>query len=131
MQTGKVKYVVHPYYLLGNPETELAAEAAWCAHDQGKYFEYERVLYERQGALSYTQDGLTDVAQELGLDVEAFAQCMSNRTHRADLENAANAAASKGINSTPTFLINNQRLKGNYPYEEFQRIIDAELAKSQ
>jgi protein-disulfide isomerase len=56
---------------------------------------------------------------------------MSNRDHRADLENAANAAARKGVNSTPTFFINNQRLNGNYPYEEFQRIIDAELAKSQ
>ncbi len=109
----------------------LAAEAAWCAQDQGKYFEYERVLYERQGALSYTQDGLTDVAQELDLDVGTFTQCLSNRDHRADLENAANAAARKGINSTPTFFINNQRLNGNYPYEDFQRIIDAELAKSQ
>jgi len=109
----------------------LAAEAAWCAHDQGKYFEYERVLYEKQGTLSYTQQGLTDVAQELGLNAETFAQCMANRTHRADLENSTNAAARKGVNSTPTFFINNQRLDGNRPYAEFQRIIDAELAKSQ
>jgi len=116
---------------LGNPETELAAEAAWCAQDQGKYFEYERVLYERQGALSYTQSGLTDVAQQLGLDTGLFAQCMSNRAHRADLKDAADDAARRGVNSTPTFFINNQRMNGNYPYEEFQKMIEAELAKSQ
>jgi len=124
-----VKYIVHPYYL-GNPEMGLAAEAAWCAHDQGKYFEYERALYERQGAMSYTQGGLTDLAGPLGLDVGTFSDCLSNRTHRADLESSSREAARRGINSTPTFYINNQQLKGNYPYQEFQRIIEAELASA-
>jgi len=119
--------VVQPYYL-GNPDIGLATEAALCAHDQGQFFEYEHVLYERQGAMSYDPNTLTQIAAELGLDTATFSQCLSNRTHRAELEQSRRAASRQGVNSTPTFFINKRRLEGNRPYEDFQRVIEAELA---
>jgi len=129
VQTGKVKYVVHPYYL-GNPAIGLAVEAAWCAQDQGKFFEYQHTLYENQGT-ELSPENLAGFAQEVGLDVETFAQCLSNGTHRTDVAQATQAAASRGVNSTPTFFINNRRVRGNEPYEVFQRLIEQELAKAQ
>jgi protein-disulfide isomerase len=130
VKTGKVKYVVHPFNL-GRPETALATEAAWCAHDQGKFFEYEHALYENQGQIAYNQKTLADLAATVGVERESFAQCLSSRKHQADVENARRAAVNRGIMSTPTFFINKQRVEGNQSIDAFKRAIDQELVLSQ
>jgi protein-disulfide isomerase len=129
IDTGKVKFVAHPFYL-GDPEIGRAVEAAWCAQDQGKYFEYEHALFENQG-MSLSPENLVALAGELGLDQNALAQCLANGTHRNDVGRAVQAAAARGVNSTPTFFINNRRVRGNEAYEVFQRLIEQELAKAQ
>lgn len=129
IETGKVKFINHSFNL-GRPDSALAAEAAWCAADQGKFFEYEHALFENQGT-AWNQGNLADLAGRTGLDQNKISQCLSNGTHRADVENARQAAVNKGVASTPTFFVNNQRIEGNVPYEEFQRVINQELAKVQ
>ena len=130
MDTGKLRYVAYPFNL-GRPEMALATEAAWCAQDQGKFFEYQHILYENQGLIAYDQASLTDLAAESGLDVADFSQCLSSGEHRADVEEARRAATNRGVNSTPTFFINNQRVTGNQPFDTFQRIIEQELVLAQ
>lgn len=130
IDTGQVRYIVHPFHL-GRPEMALAAEAAWCAQDQGEFFAYQHALYENQGAMPITQDALISLAASLDLDSDAFAECLSSRTHRADVENARRAAINRGVNSTPTFFINDRRVEGNQPYSAFQGIIERELAAAQ
>jgi len=78
-----------------------------------------------------TPEFLATTAGEVGLDGQAFAQCLANGTHRTDVQQAAGAAASRGVNSTPTFFINNRRVRGNEAYEVFQRLIEQELARAQ
>lgn len=129
INTGKVKYIVHSFNL-GRPETALAAEAAWCAADQQKFFDYKHALFEKQGT-AWGQGNLVELAATVGLDRNAFQQCLSDGTHRADVEKARQAAANRGVNSTPTFFINNQKVEGNQPIEVFRQIIDQEIAKSQ
>ena len=124
-----MNYIVAPYHL-GRPEMALATEAAWCAADQNEFFKYQRILYENFG-LAYNPINLTDLAVNVGLNQADFSQCLSDRTHRVDVENARQWAASQGINSTPTFLINNRRVEGNQPYEVFQSLIEQELAIAQ
>jgi protein-disulfide isomerase len=108
----------------------LAVQAAWCAQDQGKFFEYQHILYENQG-MSFNQDSLAGLAEEVGLNRDEFVQCLASGKHQNDVEQARQAAISRGINSTPTFFINNQRVQGNKPIETFQRIIEQELAATQ
>ena len=108
----------------------LAVEAAWCAQDQGKFFEYQHALFENYGT-EMTPEHLAKMAQEVGLDLEIFAQCLANGTHRTDVGLAAQTAASRGVSSTPTFFINNRRVRGNESYEVFQRLIEQELARAQ
>jgi len=129
IQTGKVKYVVHPFHL-GRPDIALATEAAWCAADQNKYFEYQHSLYDNFG-VTYSRALLNDIAANIGLDQDAFAQCLSNGTHRADVENARQAAIRRGVNSTPTFFVNGRKLEGNQPFQVFQSTIEQELAVGQ
>jgi protein-disulfide isomerase len=128
IKMGKLRFIVHPFFL--RQETKLPAEAAWCAADQGKFFEYEHGLYENQGT-AWGEGNLIELAANTGLNRDAFAQCLSGGTHRADLEDAQRAALNRGVNVTPTFFINNQRVEGNQPYEVFKQIIDQELTKAQ
>lgn len=129
IKTGKVRFVASPFHLW--PETAVLTEAALCAADQGKFFEYGQKLFENQETIGLSQSGLTDLAANVGLSRETFAQCLSNGAHRAEVENARQAAISQGVSSTPTFFINNRRVEGNQPYENFKQIIDQELAKAQ
>jgi len=128
IETGKVRYIVHPYHL-GRPEIALATEAAWCAADQDRYFEYQEALYQTYDG-SFNQNGLIAVANELGLDQETFTACLSGGVHQNDVENARRTAARQGVNSTPTFFINGQRFEGNQPYEQFQMAIEQALTTS-
>lgn len=130
IDTGKVRYIVHSFNL-GNPQTALAAEAAWCARDQDRFFEYHHALFENQGQIALNQSSLIDLAASLGLDRNTFSNCLANRTHQTEVENARQAAARRGVDSTPTFLINNRPVEGNQPYDVFQRIIDQALASTQ
>ncbi|MCB0210893.1 MAG: DsbA family protein [Anaerolineae bacterium] len=130
IDSGQVKYVVHPYYL-GNPQIGLATQAAWCAYDQGGYFEFQHAMFERQGQIGYTTDALAALATELGLDGDAIAQCVSSGTHSSDVESARQAATRRGVNSTPTFFVNNQRIEGNVPIAQFESVINQEVAFAQ
>ena len=129
VEAGKVRYIVHPFHL-GSPEVALATEAAWCAADQGRFFEYQHILYENQGA-PLNQGALTNLARQVDLNGDSFAACLANGTHRADVAQAQRAAANRGVNSTPTFFINNRQVRGNLPYPELRSIIDQELAATQ
>ncbi len=129
IETGKVKYIVHPFHL-GNPEIAFATEAAWCMADQDKFFEYQYTLFENQGMV-INQQSLANLAENVGGDKTAFAECLSNRTHQDAVENARRAGLNRGISSTPTFFINGQMVRGNQPYEDFQQMIEQFLATAQ
>jgi predicted DsbA family dithiol-disulfide isomerase len=88
------------------------------------------VLFENQGT-ELSPEFLATTASEVGLDTQAFAQCLANGTHRADVQEAVGAAQSRGVSSTPTFFINNRRVRGNEPYEVFKKLIEQELARAQ
>lgn len=109
----------------------LAMEAAYCAKDQGKFFEYEHALYEVQGQIDYSPNSLVDLGVSIGLDGDPLRTCIANRNYRDMVDNGRRAATQRGINSTPTFYINNQRVEGNQPYDNLQRVIEQELAIAQ
>ncbi len=129
INTGKVKYVVAPFHLW--PETSILTEAAMCAGDQGKFFEYGQKLFENQDSLGLTPDYLAGQAEGLGLNQDTFSACLANGTHRSLVDEATRAALNRGVSSTPTFFVNNQRVSGNVPFEEFKSIFEQELAKAQ
>lgn len=103
-----------------------AALAANCAYEQNAFWEYHDKLFG--GELGLGTDAYEQYAQELGLDMASFDECVQSNRYldevRADLEWAANL----GVQSTPTFFINGIALVGAQPYEVFQQVIDSELA---
>lgn len=129
VESGQVRYVVHSFNL-GRPETALAAEASWCAADQGEsqFFDYQYHVFDNFGT-PYNQSNLIALAEDVeGIDVDAFSSCLSSRTHQNDVEIARRSASNRGISSTPTFFINDQKIEGNQPFEVLQSVIEQELA---
>ena len=129
MQKGKVRFAYFNFAFLG-PESNWAAEAAECAADQDKFWEYHDKLYdsqsgENQGAFS--KDNLKQFAEELGLDTSAFNECLDSGKYAQLIQDESSLASSIGVRSTPTFLINGQAVVGAQPYEIFQQTIDSLL----
>jgi len=130
IDTGKVKYVVHPFYL-GSPDIGKATEANWCAVEQQKFFEYREVIYQNVEQARSGQAGLLALAGKVdGLDPAKIEACLSAGTYVNKLETARMAASRQGVTSTPTFFINGQKIEGNQPYETMKQVIDRELAKA-
>ncbi|PKO04014.1 MAG: hypothetical protein CVU41_19230 [Chloroflexi bacterium HGW-Chloroflexi-3] len=109
-------------------DSPMAAEAGFCAHDQGRFWEYHDVLYQNAPALK--ADNLKKYAEDLGLDTTVFNQCLDSGQHTAAVETELQEALSFGFRGAPSFLVNGQRLIGPPSFEQLSVIID-ELILSQ
>jgi protein-disulfide isomerase len=125
IKTGKVYYVGHVFGF--QPQTQAVAAAALCANDQNKFWEYHAVLFRNQG--SFDSPSLFAYAQQVGLDTQAFANCVSSGKYRSAVEASSNAAMNAGVEGTPSFFINGKLVAGNVPLAEFQARLD-EAAKT-
>lgn len=129
IQSGKVRFGYFNFAFLGQ-ESNWAAEAAECASDQNKFWEYHDMLYnsqsgENQGA--FNKDNLKKFAEDMGLDTSAFNECLDSGKYTQLIQEESSTASSIGVRSTPTFLINGQAVVGAQPFEIFQQTIDALL----
>jgi protein-disulfide isomerase len=100
-----------------------AHEAANCALEQGKYWEYHDMLFERQKEWVNNASKLYDYARILGLDVEEFDACVSSGKYRDEVMADKEEGVKLGVTGTPTFFINGRKVVGALPYEEFERIL--------
>jgi protein-disulfide isomerase len=103
-----------------------AAEAAQCAQEQGQFWGFHDLLFGMQLGLS--PEAYQQYASSLGLDMDEFDQCVSERRYADDVQGDYNFAASLGVRSTPTFFINGIAIVGAQPFEVFAQVIDAELS---
>ena len=123
--------VVHVFKNLPLPmhqQATLAAEAALCAADQGKFWELHDWLFANKNNIS--NDTLTAQAEALGLDIPVFTACVDSRTHKAEVEADAKEAGEFGIRGTPGFVVNGRILTGAQPLEAFVAVIDDELKRA-
>lgn len=130
--TGKVYFIYHSMGAFIGPESLAAAEAAYCAGDQGRFWDYHDMLFVNQtgenvGAFSTKR--LTAFAETLGLDMKAFNQCFKGHKYRQLATQDQVDGRNKGVRATPTFLVNGQLVQGAQPFETMRQIIEAELAK--
>ncbi len=111
-----------------HPKAELAAEAARCAGDQGKYWQYHDTLYTNAPKLSPAD--LKAYAKEAGLDTPSFDQCLESGKHKAGVQQDLKEGAKLGLTGTPSFFINGREISGAQPLEKFSAIVDDELARA-
>ncbi len=104
-----------------------AGEAARCAHEQGKFWAYHDRLYATAPKASPEQ--LRAYAQEVGLDLPAFEQCLARRKYQAAVHQDEDDGIRAGVTGTPALFVNGRLLSGAQPLESFVHLIDEELAR--
>jgi protein-disulfide isomerase len=124
---GKLLHVFKNLPLPMHAQAPLAASAALCAQDQGKFWELHDWLFANQRKLS--RDSIVEAAGSLGMDSEAFASCIDQGTYTERVRAETAEAQSYGITGTPGFLINGRVITGARPMEAFESVIDDELER--
>ncbi len=103
-----------------------AAVAANCANEQDMFWAYNEKLFI--GELPMGRNAYETYAEELGLELEGFKECMESGRYVDEVEADYQYAATLGIRSTPTFFVNGIPVVGAQPFEVFKTLIDKELA---
>jgi protein-disulfide isomerase len=142
---GKVRFVYRDFPVHGDPATKIS-EAAECADDQGKFWEYHDKLWEEYNTLvahyqtisEEPETGMNDLAtslkgyaSDLGLDTATFNDCLDNGERTAEVQKDSQDARSYGVSGTPGFFINGQPVSGAQPFSVFQQVIDAALEEAE
>ena len=122
----KVRLVFKDFPLGFHEGALPAAEAARCAGEHGRFWEYHDLLFVAQPAFSTTD--LLGYAARLGLPAEPFAACVESARYRDAVKADAAEARAAGVRGTPTFFVNGRRLVGAQPLHVFQKAVQDALA---
>nr|WP_275942297.1 thioredoxin domain-containing protein [Streptomyces spiramenti] len=118
--------------IFGEP-SDRAARAAYAAGLQDMHGEFHDALFAdggTRGADGLRQEALVELAGEVGLDTERFAEDLTADATRAVAARNAAEAESLGAVSTPSFLLAGQPVVGAQPPEVFTAVIDEALAEA-
>jgi protein-disulfide isomerase len=122
------------------PESKAAAEAAYCAGDQGKFWEMHDILFANQtgeNVGAYSSRRLDAMADELGLDRGLYDDCISSGKYDELTDQDAKDATAAGIQATPSFIITyevngetqTRVIQGAQGIDVFAQEIEAALAE--
>lgn len=128
---GKINFVFRNFAFIGQ-ESTWAAEAAECAGDQDKFWQYHNYLYSHQDGENkgtFSKDNLKTIANTLGLNDTQFNLCLDTDKYASKVQGDYNDGQALGINSTPTFFINGEKQVGVLSYNDFKAKIDSILKK--
>ncbi len=136
VETGKVRMIFKDYNIIG-PDSISASHGAHCANDQGLFWEYHDILYsnwagENNGWAS--SKNLAKFAQEIGLDMDEWSECMVNGIHSQIILASNEDARTLELTGTPAFFVigpdgKTTPIFGAQPFVVFENIFETELKK--
>jgi protein-disulfide isomerase len=131
LSTGKARLIFKNFAFIGQ-ESTWAAQAAACAGDQGKFWEYHNKLFEEQKGENigaFKVENLKLFAQEIGLNQDDFNTCLDENKHAAEIADDFSEGQRKGVQGTPTFFVGQTEVESNY--DAIAKAIDAALQGGQ
>lgn len=132
VQAGKLQIVYYDFPLGGeHKHSFLAARAARCAGEAGKFWEYQALLFGRLSEWGSAEGSpvgrFRGYASELGLDAAEFERCLESDRH-AELVSANRLLGLElGVSATPWVIVNGRRIGNALNYRELKEVIDQEL----
>jgi protein-disulfide isomerase len=130
--TGQVYYVYRSFGPFLGPESQASAEAAYCAGEQNKFWEYHDTIfanYSSSNAGGYSTSNLIAFAETAGLDEAEFRSCFNGGTYANRVNQDYIEGQSMGATGTPAIFINGQLAFAGAPsVADFQNAIEAALA---
>jgi protein-disulfide isomerase len=106
--TGQVRVQMRAVAIRGE-ESELAAQAAECANEQGRFWVFHDTLYVNQRGENegtFSRENLKRFAEALDLETEAFDSCLDSDKYASKVRDETDVAQQMGVNSVPTILVN-------------------------
>ena len=137
LDTGKANLYFVDFTFLGD-DSISAAQASYCANEQGKYWEYHAHLYNNQGGINEgwaSVDNLKQFASEVGLDTMKFNACLDSGKYADRVSHNTSVGSSHGVEGTPAFFIVGpdgavERIDGPQPAAIFASTIDSMLGEA-
>jgi protein-disulfide isomerase len=130
IDTGKIRYVFREYPLDIKAAAASMLSRCIAKDDAAKYFAVTDLLFRSQGdwVVKNTTESLTRIGKQAGLSQQQVEDCLKDQSLLdkivADQKYAADVLK---VNSTPTFFINGEKIKGETSFEEFDKRIKALL----
>jgi protein-disulfide isomerase len=137
IQTGQVALVFK--HLPNRGFDSMGAHiAAQCTNDQGMFWQFYKLLYEKQQAIDsgwVSKDNLKKFASQIfGLRMDQFNSCFDTQTYKDFIDNDVKLANSQGFFDTPSFIVVNSSdgskpeiIRGAQPFPSFQSVIEKKL----
>jgi len=135
VDTGKSRFYFLDVSIVGDDSITLG-QGAWCADEQGKYYEYHDYMYSNQGKENSgwgTPDKVKDLIRGIsGLDLEKFSECLDSKKYESRNQQLTKFASQIGLTGTPTMFVGSTetgytKITGAQPYSSFKQIIDTYL----
>ena len=138
--SGKVYFVYHTFGEYIGSESGAAAEAAYCAGDQEKFWEMHDMLFANQSgenAGTFSDRYLTAMAEKLSLDMTVFKSCYNGNNYKDLIAQDAKDGQAAGVKATPSFVISysvngavkTKLIEGAQTIDVFQTDIESALAE--
>jgi protein-disulfide isomerase len=127
--SSRVRYSYRNFAFLGS-ESSWAAEAAECAADEGRFWEYHDLLYASQAGEqrgTFAKPKLKVMGEKLGLGA-SFAECVDSGRHAQAVRDETARGQTLGVRATPTLFVNGRRVQGAISMEQLRAIIDPLIA---
>ena len=132
INSGKAKLYFVDLAFFG-PDSTKAAEATYCADDQGKYWEFHNILYSNQQGINdgwANPDNLKSFASQLNLNKDLFDSCLDSDKYQQRVEKNVLEAKRNGASATPTFIIvgpngEQKTIEGAQPFSVFKQVLDS------
>lgn len=143
VKTGKVKFVFQTWAFLDQnsayKESHVAAEAAYCAADQKRFWDFHNALYTNQlpeNTGKLTADRMKQMAAQLQLNPGDFNKCLDSGKYRQTVNDDATKVIQKGVTATPSFAIDGQLVTAGgkaspgtiNSYDDLKAAVDKALA---
>jgi protein-disulfide isomerase len=125
----KVRLVYRDFPLSFHNRALFASQAARCAGEQNKYWEYHDNLMSQTVTGDLGDADLKKRAEGVGLDVAAFTACYDAKRHDSLIQASMQDGQNVGVTGTPTFFINGRMFVGARPLDEFKSVVEEELAR--
>jgi len=125
VRNGTIRFTYKHMLVIGDKvNSQTAAEASECAADQGYFWAFHDLLFAKQAESDgWTRDAMKEYARQLGLDTEAFSQCIDSKKYEAKvLADSSEGYAVPNIRGTPSYVVNGQLLELKKTYSE---VLDA------
>ncbi len=125
---NKVKFVYKffPLYEI-HSQAKISAQSAYCAGKQGKFWEYGNTLMNNAAEWEADESKLADYANKLGLKISEFKSCQNSDEAKNSVQKDRSQGESLGVNATPTFFVNGEKLVGLQNFDYWKNLLDSKL----